>query len=93
MNNMKIKIDIENKNKVIAELEKIISMAEELKYKLSTFKSPEVIVKEEAATETAERLKNYRMRDEGKCQNCGSKRVQPQDNYCLDCGFDFKKTS
>ena len=29
---MKIKIDIENKDNVIAELEEIISMAEELKY-------------------------------------------------------------
>ena len=55
---MKIKIDIENKDNVNADLEKIISMAEELKYKLSTFKSPEVIVKGEPLAETAERLKN-----------------------------------
>lgn len=55
---MKIKIDIENKDNVIADLEKIISMAEELKYRLSTFKSPEVIVKGEPLAETAERLKN-----------------------------------
>lgn len=55
---MKIKIDIENKDIVIADLEKIISMAEELKYRLSTFKSPEVIVKGEPLAETAERLKN-----------------------------------
>lgn len=55
---MKIKIDIENKDNVIADLEKIISMAEELKYRLSAFKSLEVIVKEESLAETAERLKN-----------------------------------
>lgn len=55
---MKIKIDIENKDNVIADLEKIISMAEELKYRLSTFKSPEVIVKGEPLAETAERLKS-----------------------------------
>lgn len=55
---MKIKIDIENKDNVIADLEKIISMAEELKYRLSTFKSPEVIVKREPLAETAERLED-----------------------------------
>ena len=55
---MKIKIDIENKDNVIADLEKIISMAEELKYRLSTFKSPEVIVKGEPLAETAERPKS-----------------------------------
>lgn len=55
---MRVKIDIENKDNVIADLEKIISMAEELKYRLSTFKSPELIVKGEPLTETAERLKN-----------------------------------
>lgn len=51
---MKIKINIENKDNVIADLEKIISIAEELKYRLSTFKSPEVIVKGEPLAETAE---------------------------------------
>ena len=55
---MKIKIDIENKDNVIADLEKIISMAEELKYRLSTLKSPEVIVKGEPLAETAERLED-----------------------------------
>ncbi len=55
---MKIKIDIENKDNVIADLEKIISMAEELKYRLSTFKSPEAIIKEEPLAETAERLED-----------------------------------
>lgn len=54
---MRIKIDIENKESVIAELEKIIGLAEELKYKLSTFKSPEVIVKQEPSAEKTERLK------------------------------------
>lgn len=90
---MKIKIDIENKDNVIADLEKIISMAEELKYRLSTFTSPEVIVKEESLAETAERLKNSLTKEEIECPNCGSKRILPQDNFCLDCGLDLKKTS
>ena len=53
-------IEIENKESALAELEEIISMAEELKYRLSTFKVPEVSLKEEPLAEAAERLKELR---------------------------------
>lgn len=52
---MILKFDIENKENVIAELENIISMAEELKYKLSAFKSPVVSLKEKPSADLAER--------------------------------------
>ena len=57
---MRLKIEIENKESALAELEEIISMAEELKYRLSTFKAPEVSLKEEPLAEAAERLKELR---------------------------------
>ena len=63
---MRLKIEIENKESALAELEEIISMAEELKYRLSTFKVPEVSLKEEPLAETAERLKELR----SKAINC-----------------------
>ena len=55
-----LKIEIENKESALAELEEIISMAEELKYRLSTFKVPEVSLKEEPLAESAERLLELR---------------------------------
>ena len=61
---MRLKIEIEES--ALAELEEIISMAEELKYRLSTFKVPEVSLKEEPLAETAERLKELR----SKAINC-----------------------
>ena len=51
---MRLKIEIENKESALAELEEIISMAEELKYRLSTFKVPEVSLKEEPLAEKEE---------------------------------------
>ena len=57
---MRLKIEIENKESALAELEEIINMAEELKYRLSTFKVPEVSLKEEPLAEAAERLKELR---------------------------------
>lgn len=34
---------------------------------------------------------DFQVRDELKCPICGSKRIQPQDNFCLDCGLNLKK--
>lgn len=53
---MRIKFELENKENALSELEKIIDLAEELKYRLSTFRVPEVSLKEEPSAETAERL-------------------------------------